>query len=51
MCRRMKSYDLLFKMPYGGQFTADGARDTDSFFAKIIDQLADQLLEERALPH
>jgi len=47
----MKSYDLLFKVPYSGQLTADGVRDTDTFFAEAVDHLVDQLLQERALPH
>ncbi len=47
----MKSYDLLFKVPYGGQLAADGVRDTDTFFAEAVDQLVDKLLAERSLPH
>jgi hypothetical protein len=47
----MKSYDLLFKVPYSGQLTADGVRDTDTFFAEAVDQLVDKLLEERSLPY
>lgn len=47
----MKSYDLLFKVPFSGQLAADGVRDTDTFFAESVDQLVDRLLEERSLPH
>jgi len=48
--RWMKSYELLFKVPYIGGAAADGIRDTDEFFMKQIDRLVDELLEERALP-
>src|SRR6185436_18889703 len=37
--RWMKSYDVLFKVPYVGGATADGIRDTDEFFMKQIDRL------------
>jgi nicotinamide riboside kinase len=47
----MKSYDLLFKVPFGGQLSADGVRDTDTFFADAVDQLVDKLLAERSIPH
>jgi thymidylate kinase len=47
----MKSYDLLFKVPFGGTLAADGVRDTDTFFANAVDQMVDKLLEERSLPH
>lgn len=47
----MKGYDLLFKVPFSGQVSADGVRDTDTFFAESIDKLVDQLLEERSIPH
>ena len=47
----MKGYDLLFKVPYGGHLTADGVRDTDTFFAEAVDQLVDKLLAERSIPH
>jgi hypothetical protein len=47
----MKSYDLLFKVPFSGHLAADGVRDTDTFFAEAVDHLVDKLLEERALPH
>jgi thymidylate kinase len=47
--RWMKSYDLLFKVPYAAGATADGVRDTDEFFMRQIDRLVDDLLEERAL--
>jgi len=47
----MKSYDLLFKVPSSGELDADGVRDTDAFFANSIDQLVDQLLAERNVPH
>lgn len=47
----MKSYDLLFKVPFSGAVTADGVRDTDTFFAESIDRLVDELLAERKLPH
>ncbi|GLH66020.1 ATP-binding protein [Geothrix edaphica] len=46
----MKSYDLLFKVPFTGHLAADGVRDTDTFFAESIDQLVDKLLEERSIP-
>jgi len=49
--RWMKSYDVLFKVPYVGGAQADGIRDTDEFFMKQIDRLVDELLEERKLPH
>jgi len=49
--RWMKSYDVLFKVPYVGGATADGIRDTDEFFMKQIDRLVDELLEERKLRH
>ena len=48
----MRTYDLLFKVPYaGGAATADGVRDTDAFFMKSIDQLVDTLLAEMKIPH
>ena len=47
----MKSYDLLFKVPFSGVVSDDGVRDTDTFFAESIDHLVDQLLAERDLPH
>jgi len=47
----MKGYDLLFKVPFGGQLAEDGIRDTDTFFAEAVDQLVDKLLEERNIPH
>jgi thymidylate kinase len=47
--RWMKSYDLLFKVPYASGAAADGIRDTDEFFMKQIDRLVDELLEERKL--
>lgn len=48
--RWMKSYDLLFKVPYAGEAAADGVRDTDEFFMSQIDRLVDELLAERQLP-
>jgi thymidylate kinase len=45
----MKSYDLLFKVPIAGAPSADGIRDTDEFFMRAIDQLVDQLLEEKRI--
>jgi thymidylate kinase len=48
--RWMKSYDLLFKVPFAGGATADGIRDTDEFFMKQIDRLVDELIAERKLP-
>ena len=48
--RWMKSYDLLFKVPYAFGAAADGIRDTDEFFMKQIDRLVDELIEERKLP-
>ena len=47
----MKGYDLLFKVPFGGDLAADGVRDTDAFFAQAVDQMVDKLLAERSLPH
>jgi thymidylate kinase len=47
----MKSYDLLFKVPFAGQLAEDGVRDTDTFFAQAVDQMVDKLLAERSLPH
>jgi thymidylate kinase len=47
--RWMKSYDLLFKVPYSPGAQADGVRDTDEFFMRQIDRLVDELLEERKL--
>ena len=47
----MKSYDLLFKVPFSGIVSADGVRDTDTFFAESIDHLVDELLAERDLAH
>jgi hypothetical protein len=47
----MKSYDLLFKVPFEGQVTADGVRDTEACFAQPVDQLVDKFLAERNLPH
>jgi hypothetical protein len=47
----MKSYDLLFKVPFGGELASDGVRDTDAFFAQAVDQMVDKLLAERSLPH
>jgi nicotinamide riboside kinase len=47
----MKSYDLLFKVPFGGQLSEDGVRDTDTFFAHAVDELVDRLLAERGLTH
>lgn len=47
----MKTYDLLFKVPLGGEIQADGVRDTDEFFMRSIDHLVDTLLLEKKLPH
>jgi adenylate kinase family enzyme len=47
----MKGYDLLFKVPFGGELAEDGVRDTDAFFAKAVDDLVDRLLAERSIPH
>ena len=47
----MKSYDLLFKVPFSGQLAADGVRDTDTFFAEAVDHLVDKLLDECSIPH
>lgn len=47
----IKSYDVLFKVPLAGAATADGVRDTDEFFMRSIDQLVDQLLAQRKVPH
>jgi len=48
--RWMKSYDLLFKVPFAAGAQADGVRDTDEFFMRQIDRLVDELIEERQLP-
>lgn len=47
----MRSYDLLFKVPFEGQMADDGVRDTDAFFAAAVDQMVDKLLSERSLTH
>jgi len=47
----MKTYDLLFKVPAGGEIAADGVRDTDAVFAREIDRLVDALLEEKKVAH
>ena len=47
----MRSYDLLFKVPFEGLVTADGVRDTDDFFAEAVDQMVDKLLAERSVAH
>jgi nicotinamide riboside kinase len=47
----MKSYDLLFKVPISGEAPVDGFRDTDLFFMRSIDELVDNLLQERKIPH
>ena len=48
----MTTYDLLFKVPLGGEVAqADGVRDTDEFFVKSIDQLVDRFLGEKKIPH
>jgi nicotinamide riboside kinase len=47
----MKTYDLLFKVPFAGAASADGVRDTDEFFIRSIDQLVDTLLEEKEIAH
>jgi nicotinamide riboside kinase len=45
----IKSYDLLFKVPFAGEAVADGVRDTDEFFMRSIDHMVDTLLIERKL--
>ena len=47
----MKTYDLLFKVPFAGAASADGVRDTDEFFIRSIDELVDTLLEEKKIGH
>ncbi len=47
----MRTYDLLFKVPLAGAAPADGVRDTDECFVRAIDELVDQLLAEKRLPH
>jgi thymidylate kinase len=47
----IKTYDLLFKVPLMGAVQADGVRDTDEFFMRSIDQLVDDLLARRKVPH
>jgi nicotinamide riboside kinase len=46
----MKTYDLLFKVPFAGIApSADGFRDTDQFFMRAIDELVDRLLVEKKI--
>jgi hypothetical protein len=46
----MKTYDLLFKVPFvGAAASADGFRDTDQFFMRAIDELVDRLLVEKKI--
>ena len=47
----MKTYDLLFKVPFSGAASADGVRDTDAFFMRSIDQIVDTLLAEKKVSH
>jgi predicted ATPase len=47
----MRSYDLLFKVPFTGQAAPDGVRDTDVFFMKAIDELVDRMLGEKGIAH
>ena len=48
----MKSYDLLFKVPYSASpASEDGVRDTDEFFVRSIDQLVTELLAEKKIRH
>lgn len=47
----MRTYDLLFKVPYTEPAPPDGVRDTDELFVRAIDTLVDQLLAEKRLPH
>jgi len=47
----LKSYDLLFKVPFSGAASEDGVRDTDQAFMRAIDQLVDSLLDEKRIPH
>jgi nicotinamide riboside kinase len=47
----MRTYDLLFKVPFAGAASADGVRDTDEFFIRSIDELVDTLLEEKKIRH
>jgi nicotinamide riboside kinase len=45
----MRTYDVLFKVPFAGAPPADGVRDTDEVFARAIDALVDRLLAEKRL--
>lgn len=47
----IRTYDLLFKVPFGGGANDDGVRDTDEFFMSAIDRLVDTLLTEKKIPH
>jgi len=48
----LKSYDLLFKVPLAlAPASEDGVRDTDEFFVRGIDQLVNQLLEEKKVAY
>jgi len=49
----LKTYDLLFKVPYPGTGASaeDGFRDTDEFFMRAIDELVDRLLAEKKIVH
>lgn len=47
----MRTYTLLFKVPISGAASPDGFRDLDEFFMRSIDQLVDQLLDEKRLAH
>jgi hypothetical protein len=47
----MKTYDLLFKVPFSGSAQADGVRDTDEFFMRSVDQAVDELLARKKVAH
>jgi thymidylate kinase len=47
----IKTYDLLFKVPFSGAAQADGVRDTDEFFMRSVDQTVDALLARKKVAH
>jgi nicotinamide riboside kinase len=47
----IKTYDLLFKVPFSGSAQADGVRDTDEFFMRSVDQTVDDLLARKKVAH
>jgi predicted ATPase len=47
----LRSYDILFKVPIVGTPAPDGVRDVDEAFVVGIDELVDELLDEKQVPH